>query len=217
MHGMAIPGFHPGMSGAPMMPFPPHMPPRPGMMPPHPFPGMPGMIPGMVPGMMPGMPFPRPGFPPPVAPLAVPSPTAAQPLPPPLAPLAAPTAAAPATVISAAPVLRVPPGAPTPTAAATNQVLQNFNVSNTQCVFINPTSDLLNRSIFNNAMAGLPLTIFCGNVPRSLEDKVLLRIFECCGKVQRMVRPTDPVTQLPSVSDYFLLLVYISLTLTLGS
>ncbi len=37
-----------------------------------------------------------------------------------------------------------------------------FNTNNTNSCFVNPTSDLLNRHIFSNAHAGLPLTIFVG-------------------------------------------------------
>lgn len=54
--------------------------------------------------------------------------------------------------------------------------MSTFNASNNACVFINATSDHLNRTIFGNAHAGLPLTLYCGNVPLDFEDLRLLKV-----------------------------------------
>jgi hypothetical protein len=49
-----------------------------------------------------------------------------------------------------------------------------------------------------NPMAGLPLTLYVGNVPLDLEDTKLVKIFESCGKLARIVRPSDPKSLLPA-------------------
>lgn len=157
-------------------------------------------------------------------------------MPPPLQPLGAPQVissapvlySAPPTVggpLPLAPLGLPPPPIPSATAISANH-MSTFNASNNACVFINATSDHLNRTIFGNAHAGLPLTLYCGNVPLDFEDLRLLKVsisfvtlmfcvalgglhfklcllfhqvFEYCGKVAKFVRPTDPVTLLPTV------------------
>eukprot|EP01033_Poteriospumella_lacustris_P010627 gene10627-7560_t len=99
------------------------------------------------------------------------------------------------TMVSVPPPPVLVPGGPLNVAVAATST---FNAVNTNCVFINPTSDVLNRTIFTNSMAGLPLSLFIGNVPLDVEDLKLLKVVECCGKVNKFVRPTDPVTQLPT-------------------
>lgn len=215
------PRFPPPPGGLPPPAFIPPMPGMvvpsgglpPGIPPPHMVPGYPGhlgyppqhLMPGM---MMPGVP---PRFPPNMS-MPVP-PYAAGPLPvPPLIPgvqaiggvrpiggvvpiggVRPIGGVAPIGLVPpiAAPVLPVQPLVPLAPA-----VIPTTTINTPQ--FINPTSDFLNRSIFTNAVAGLPLTIFLGNVPLDLEDLKLLKIVECCGKIQKFVRPTDPVTQLPT-------------------
>ncbi len=186
------PHMIPGMPGMPMMP--PGMPPPPGMRPMMP-PGMP-MMPGMIPGMMPGMP-PMPGMlPPPMfAPHGMPMPapgTVAAMAPPVLAAAAAPTTAS-VTAAAAAPMLV------TPSASLANCNL--FSINNAQAPFMlhNPAyCDALNRHVFMNPMAGLPITLYVGNLPLDLEDTKLVKIFETCGKLARVHRPSDPKTLLPA-------------------
>lgn len=85
-------------------------------------------------------------------------------------------------VIVGAPVLRTSvisaPPAFSSTAAVSANNISLFNNSNANCVFVNPTSDILNRTIFGNAMAGLPLTIYCGKIPSDFEDSKLAKMFE---------------------------------------
>jgi hypothetical protein len=74
--------------------------------------------------------------------------------------------------IVAAPAIRTNTSvvaAPVTTAAAATALMSatqitSFNAVNNHCVFINPTSDILNRTIFTHAAAGLSITIYAGTV-----------------------------------------------------
>lgn len=174
MPGMPMPGMPHGMPGRPMM-MPPGFPMHPGM---HGMPGMPGM-----PGMMPMMPM-FPGF---QMPPGMMHPGMFPPRGPPMQ-----------TVVSAAPVLNNPPRkqhtlnmlwlfVPSDPALAANMVhfpavsgpgaLSQFNANNPSSA-ANQTSNLLNRHIFSNALAGLPLNIVVVKIPLDFEDGKLAKIFE---------------------------------------
>lgn len=105
---------------------------------------------------------------------------------PPPAPVLAPPAGyplAPQVIASAAPVLRLPPApALTPSSASASinasNSMQVFNTNNTQFAFLTQTSNLLNRHIFTNAQAGLPITIVAVNIPLDFPDNKLAKMFE---------------------------------------
>jgi hypothetical protein len=65
-------------------------------------------------------------------------------------------------MFSGQPVLRPPTNIATVMAMSSANNMNLFNNINTNCSFINATSDLLNKQIFTNALAGLPLTVFVG-------------------------------------------------------
>ena len=76
--------------------------------------------------------------------------------------------------LSGAPVLRTAaapaPPAPLPLTPAPTVVISaasgihDFNFSNPAAVFMNATSSLLNKDIFNNPAAALPLTVYIGEL-----------------------------------------------------
>eukprot|EP01039_Chlorochromonas_danica_P007117 gene7117-7869_t len=186
------PGSYPPGYLLPPAPAPPGLP---GMMPPFlPPPGAPyGMVPGLLPpgGLPPRLVYPL-GLPP-VAP-------------PPPAPTLGPPAGfglAPQVIASAAPVLRIPPAPSLTPSSSSSSInasnsMQVFNTNNTQFAFLTQTSNLLNRHIFTNAQAGLPITIVAVNIPLDFPDNKLAKMFEACGKITKYVRPSDPISLLPA-------------------
>eukprot|EP00981_Chlorochromonas_danica_P003841 scaffold725_cov162-Ochromonas_danica.AAC.27 len=180
------PGSYPPGYLLPPAPAPPGLP---GMMPPFlPPPGAPyGMVPGLLPpgGLPPRLVYPL-GLPP-VAP-------------PPPAPTLGPPAGfglAPQVIASAAPVLRIPPAPSLTPSSSSSSInasnsMQVFNTNNTQFAFLTQTSNLLNRHIFTNAQAGLPITIVAGTPPPPPPPP------PACGKITKYVRPSDPISLLPA-------------------
>lgn len=57
--------------------------------------------------------------------------------------------------------------------------------------------NLLNTHIFTNLMAGLPISLYVGNIPTEMEDTKLMKILECFGRVTKWTRPIDPTTLMP--------------------
>lgn len=109
---------------------------------------------------MPGMPGMAPGF------MMPPPPGAAQ------------------QVISSAPVMKAPT-APLPLAPPSS--ISQFNAASSIGSSVaaaaasqaaNSTSNLLHKHIFQNAFAGLPVTLFIGRIPLDFEDAKLSRMLE---------------------------------------
>jgi hypothetical protein len=177
-------GFPPGFPLVPGMPLPPGAPvlPSPPMVPGQqfPFPYLP-QAPGAVP-LVPGMHLPLvPGALPPRLPVLPPQMTG---FPYSLAASSSSISAAPvlngsSQVVVGAPVMRGPSSIANIVQMQTSNNMNLFNNINTNSSFINQTSDMLNKTIFCNAFAGLSLTIFVGKIrqTRSLFVLFLLNYF----------------------------------------
>jgi hypothetical protein len=61
-------------------------------------------------------------------------------------------------------------------------------------------TNLLNSHIFSNILAGLPITLYVGNIPKDVDDNKIMRIFE--------VSPSLPF---PALSSPFLTLFFVEL------
>jgi hypothetical protein len=170
-----VPGMppHPGaavLPSPPMVhgqPFPfPYLPQAPGALPLVPGTPLP-LVPGAFPPRLPVLPPQMPGFP---YPLAASTSSVS----------AAPVLSGSSQVVVGAPVMRGPSSIANIVQMQTSNNMNLFNNINTNSSFINQTSDMLNKTIFCNAFAGLSLTIFVGKVKTtisSLLSFILLSFF----------------------------------------
>lgn len=74
-------------------------------------------------------------------------------------------AAAPPTPVAGAVIAAPPVPAPAPVPivmVSANSAIHDFNYSNPSAVFLSATSTLVNKHIFQNPAAALPLTVYVG-------------------------------------------------------